>query len=134
MNTELEVLKLARGYIAQGWCKELAKLKNRVWLPQGEFIPVDPKAKEIVYRFEDATSWSLTGAILRAEVALEGGLGVKAHHPLFTTQAWKFVAAAVKERGFNYIADFNDPDRSRATHTQEDMLEVMDRAIELAME
>ena len=131
MSVELEILRLARGYVAQSWCKELARYKNQVWQPQGEFIPVDPKAKEIVYKFVDATAWSLTGALLRAEVEHEGMIGQKAHHPLFTTQTYKFVAAAVKERGFSYMADFNDPDRSRGPHTQQDMLNVMDRAIEL---
>ena len=129
---ELEVLKMARGFVAQGWCKVLAETKGkRVWMPQGEWVLSDPKNPNSDLKFQDAEAWSMTGAILRAELLVRGGkLGD--HYPLYKTDAHKFVLEAVKERGFYSLADFNDPDRARGSHKQQDMLDVMDRAIVLA--
>ena len=134
------VLTNALSLVELGWTKELAMFKREITNPQGEWLPVSLRDPSKGFMFRDADSWSLTGALLRAEFNLnntapkDGTFSAEMPawmHPMFTTDAFYFVQAAVKERGYNYLADFNDPDKSRGKTTHEDVVAVMKRALAL---
>ena len=140
-DNSLKVLESALRYVQKGWSKELAKTKNMLNNPQGEWLPVSLKNPSEGFTFKDADAWSLGGALHRAEFELTRDIPKTGTHlndmpgwvtPPFSTDAHNFVLAAVKERGYNYLADFNDPDKSRGKTTQADVVAVLMRAIELA--
>lgn len=137
MNQTAEVLKRATRFVETSWSKTIAQRRNGAWLPQGEWVQINPKKPEEGCRFEDATSWSCGGAILRAEFqmnrefkAVEGAVEKDKpayYHPMFTTDAIKYVQMAAKELGFKYVADFNDDKKTDQTKA----VALMNRAVEL---
>ncbi len=136
---EIQVLETALQLIAEGgWCKDIAKnAKGLVWSPQGVFVPVkpsDPKS-EVVY--VPATEWSLGGAIMYAEVLMLMELGDdrRIYPSSFRTNAKQYVEVVLGHRGYNTlgcIANFNDPDKSRATRVKQDVVDVLVESIYLA--
>lgn len=121
--------------IEAGWCQALAKHKRDVTNPIGEWV-INPKNKQ-EFVFQDADSWSLAGALLRAEFeesspymipenGTKSASPILLHKQLFSTPAVFIINDIVKSRGFNSLADFNDDKKT----TQQDVLEVLSQAMQ----
>lgn len=124
------VLNTVQGLLEEGWSKELAKYRNQVWCPHGEWQLVHNKKQpdQDYYVFQDAEAWSVVGAVLRAEFFMPSGRHVPENGAvskdkpgwvadLLKTDAVKYLQMAASELGYNYLADFNDDrktDQARA--------------------
>jgi hypothetical protein len=134
MNSE-DILQQTLQLVTQGYCKDLARTKNRINSPQGEWLGVNPKDPDSIVGFTDATAWSIMGAVLRAEFFYDKEVpknnSQQKSKPAWvlsglSSQAHLYLGYAAKERGFNYVADF-ESDRKT---DQAAVIALIERAID----
>jgi hypothetical protein len=135
MNTE-DILCQVLELVTKSFTKDLARTKNQINNPHGEWLPINPKDSNSLVVFSDATAWSITGADLRAEffynLEVPKNNTQEKSKPAWVlsglqSQAHVYLGLAGKELGFNYLADFENDKKS----TQEAAVTLVNRALEL---
>lgn len=124
-----EVLEQALVFLNQSWCKDaLAKsAKNRIVDACGTTEKIYDKDGNVIdTKFHEATSWSMTGAILAAEGS----------NHFFLTDAHRYVRMVLQPKGFHYISDWEDQSGMGKSFNNkvslEEVLEVFREAIVFA--
>lgn len=120
---ELSILESVYGIIEKSWCKDAIARhdQNRIVDPLGTMeYKYDKDGKLVSEKLWEATSWSVTGAIMFAENS----------KTCFKTEAYKYVQAACKARGYNYIVDFENPDKSKGKTSLQNVLDMLQDALD----
>lgn len=123
MKTEREILVEAYSLLEKGWVKDMLAQsmpsKRCVNPAGGDYV----EQKDKTIKHYAATHFSITGAILAAEGS---------RHLMFSTKAYLWVDKIANQMGHKYIHYWEDPPKTAGRRTQDDVLTVMGKAIDLA--